>query len=77
MPTETATSTPTPVYSQVTSAYAYDSLYRLTDALYSTGDEFQYAYDAVGNTLTRTQTIAGVTVVTAYAYDAANQLTTA
>jgi len=76
-PTTRSTGISTPVYSQVTIAYAYDGLYRLTEAVYSTGDEFQYAYDAVGNTLTRTQTLAGVRVVTTYAYDAANQLTTA
>ncbi len=28
--------------------YTYDGLYRLTDALYSSGQRFQYTYDAVG-----------------------------
>jgi YD repeat-containing protein len=29
--------------------YTYDPLNRLTDATYSNGQRFQYAYDAVGN----------------------------
>ena len=29
--------------------YTHDGLYRLTDANYSTGQRFQYTYDAVGN----------------------------
>jgi hypothetical protein len=29
--------------------YTYDKLYRLTDADYSTGEAFGYAYDPVGN----------------------------
>ena len=53
------------------SGQAYDSLYRLTGAEYSTGEFYQYAYDAVGNRLSLT-THAGVVN---YAYDAANRLT--
>jgi YD repeat-containing protein len=54
--------------------YTYDGLYRLTDANYSTGQHFQYAYDAVGNRTTQTATITS-TQVTNYVYDAANRLT--
>jgi hypothetical protein len=44
---------------QTTISYIYDSLYRLTDAVYfpstgSGGFEFHYTYDPVGNRLTRT-----------------------
>ncbi len=53
--------------------YTYDPLYRLTDATYSTGEQFQYAYDAVGNRTVQTRTITN-TQVTAYQYDAANRL---
>jgi RHS repeat-associated protein len=56
--------------------YAYDGLYRLTQAD-STGamtTTFQYAYDPVGNRTTQTATIAS-TQVTNYVYDAANRLT--
>ena len=54
--------------------YAYDGLYRLTDANYSTGERFQYAYDPVGNRTAQTATITS-TQVTAYQFDAANRLT--
>jgi hypothetical protein len=47
-------------------AYTYDSLYRLTAANYSNGYAFNYTYDAVGNTLTRTQSVGGPTIVTTY-----------
>ncbi|RLC70876.1 MAG: RHS repeat protein, partial [Chloroflexi bacterium] len=30
-------------------SYTYDPLNRLTDAAYSTGEQFEYQYDAVGN----------------------------
>ncbi|MCS6938871.1 MAG: hypothetical protein NZM94_06345, partial [Roseiflexus sp.] len=60
-----------------TVVYTYDALSRLTDAVYSTGDEFHYGYDAVGNVLTRTQKINGVTTTTIYTYNAGNQLVTA
>ena len=52
-------------------SYTYDALYRLTDADYSTGEFYQYAYDAVGNRLSLT-THQGVVN---YQYDAANRLT--
>jgi hypothetical protein len=35
-------------------SYTYDSLYRLTDAEYSTGEYYHYTYDAVGNRLSLT-----------------------
>ncbi len=34
---------------QTAISYTYDSLYRLTDAVYSNGFEFHYTYDSVGN----------------------------
>ena len=51
-------------------SYTYDSLYRLTDAEYSTGEYYQYAYDAVGNRLSLTTHADMVN----YQYDAANRL---
>ncbi len=53
-----------------TIVYTYDNLYRLTDADYSTGENYQYEYDPVGNRLK--QIIDGDT--TDYLYDAANRL---
>jgi len=50
--------------------YTYDALYRLTGAYYSTGEVFEYTYDAVGNRVAMTTT----TGVTTYTYDAANRL---
>jgi RHS repeat-associated protein len=51
--------------------YVYDSLNRLTSATYSTGEVFEYAYDAVGNRTAMTTTEG----TTTYEYDAANRLT--
>jgi RHS Repeat. len=58
-----------------TITYTYDPLYRLTGAEYSTGERYEYAYDAVGNrtAYTGTTPLAG-TAVTTYTYDAANRL---
>ena len=53
--------------------YTYDPLGRLVKADYSTGESFEYAYDAVGNRTAMTDT-AGVHT---YTYDAANRLTSA
>ncbi len=55
--------------------YTYDPLHRLTGAAYSTGERYEYAYDAVGNrtVYTATTPLAG-TAVTTYTYDAANRL---
>jgi len=61
----------------VTITYTYDPLYRLAAADYSTGESFDYTYDAVGNVLTRTQTIGSQATTTGYTYDTANQLVTA
>ncbi|MBL8093257.1 MAG: hypothetical protein JNL73_03735 [Anaerolineales bacterium] len=58
-------------------AYGYDPLYRLTSATYSDGTLFGYAYDAVGNVLTKTQTITGTPATQTYAYDDANRQTSA
>ncbi len=54
--------------------YTYDGLYRLTRAAHSTGESFEYAYDAVGNRTAYTRT-SGSSAVTQYTYDAANRLT--
>ncbi len=54
-----------------TYTYTYDPLYRLTQADYSTGEYFNYAYDAVGNRLSETTD----TGTTTYTYDIANRLT--
>ncbi len=51
--------------------YTYDPLSRLTGANYSTGEDYAYQYDAVGNRTIMTDT----TGVTTYTYDAANRLT--
>jgi RHS repeat-associated protein len=56
-----------------TITYTYDSLYRLTEADYSSGENFQYVYDAVGNRTSYTATITS-TQNTTYSYDAANRL---
>src|SRR5262249_23377924 len=53
-----------------TIVYTYDDLYRLTEADYTSGENYQYDYDAVGNRLA--QIINGDT--TTYLYDAANRL---
>jgi len=58
-----------------TITYTYDSLYRLTKADYSSGENFQYAYDAVGNMTAVTTTITS-TVVSTREYDIANRLIT-
>jgi RHS repeat-associated protein len=57
--------------------YSYDPLNRLAEASYSTGELFQYTYNAVGSTLEYSRTLAGLTTVTAYTYDPAYQLLTA
>lgn len=61
-----------------TAMFAYDPLYRLTNAAYSGAytNTFGYAYDAVGNRTMQTRTITS-TQVTNYLYDAANRLTQA
>jgi len=69
-PTPTATPTSAPTSWNVIIDYAYDPLYRLTAADYSTGELFHYTYDAVGNRLTQ-ETLAGTNE---YAYDIANRL---
>jgi YD repeat-containing protein len=57
--------------SRRTIVYTYDGLYRLTGAGYSSGEQFQYAYDAAGNMTALTTTLTS-TVVTTKSYDAAN-----
>jgi YD repeat-containing protein len=54
--------------------YVYDEPCRLTGADYSSGERFEYTYDAVGNRTVCTPTVEG-TQVTTYTYDAANRLT--
>jgi YD repeat-containing protein len=61
-----------------TVAYAYDPLYRLTSAVYSSTltNTYGYAYDKVGNRTAMTKTIASTVAFThVYEYDAANRLT--
>ena len=54
----------------------YDPLNRLIESEYSTSEQFEYVYDAVGNrTLVTSTTPLSGTVVTTYTYDAANRLT--
>jgi len=60
------------ITSRVTT-YVYDPLGRLVEADYSTGEQFEYAYDAVGNR--ETLTVAHESRVTHYEYDHANRLT--
>lgn len=78
-PTSTSTATPTPEPVPVSRVidYTYDALGRLTEAVYSTGESFAYAYDAVGNTLQHSRSIGGIDVVTSYSYNEAYQLVTA
>jgi RHS repeat-associated protein len=57
--------------------YTYDPLYRLTNADYSTGDSYQYAYDSVGNRLTQESFVHGLSSSVTYNYDVANRLTDA
>jgi YD repeat-containing protein len=62
--------------------YTYDKLYRLTEADYrstgltagSTGERFEYGYDAVGNRTALTQTVGVSQTVHSYQYDQANRL---
>jgi RHS repeat-associated protein len=60
-----------------TITYTYDGLYRVKDAVYSTGEEFHYTYDAVGNVLEYTHVVGQLSIVTTYTYNEANQLLTA
>jgi RHS repeat-associated protein len=55
----------------VTINYTYDPLGRLTAADYSTGERYEYIYDAVGNRLSETTLTGTIT----YIYDTANRLT--
>ncbi len=57
--------------STITITYQYDPLYRLTEATYSGGAEYEYTYDAVGNR----QTMDSPEGEVSYTYDAANRLT--
>jgi len=76
--TQIATPTATAVPSgPVTINYAYDPLYRLTTADYSTGDYYHYTYDAVGNRLTQDESVYGLASTDTYIYDDANRLTSA
>ncbi len=52
-------------------SYTYDPLGRLVEADYSTGERFEYRYDAVGNRTAMTDTDG----VHTYTYDSANRLT--
>ncbi len=64
-------------WSQVTTIiYAYDPLFRLTEASYNNGRSFSYVHDAVGNRLSETACLppAGC-LETEYTYDEANRMT--
>jgi RHS repeat-associated protein len=63
-----------PIISRV-STYTYDPLYRLTGADYSSGEQFEYAYDAVGNRQALAETLGVTPTVHRYVYDQANRLT--
>ena len=54
--------------------YAYDPLYRLTAADYSNGDNYHYAYDAVGNRLQQETSVNSLQSTVNYQYDIANRL---
>ena len=55
--------------------YTYDPLYRLTAADYSNGDNYHYAYDAVGNRLQQETSVNSLQSTVNYQYDIANRLT--
>ncbi len=57
--------------STITITYQYDPLYRLTSATYSSGAEYDYTYDAVGNRQSMTSPDGQLS----YTYDAAKRLT--
>jgi YD repeat-containing protein len=58
-------------------SYTYDPLYRLSGAYYSTGESFEYVYDAVGNRTQAVEMILGQTVTINYGYDDLYRLTSA
>jgi RHS repeat-associated protein len=62
---------------EVTIDYVYDPLYRLTEANYSNGDYYHYAYDPVGNRLAQDHMLNGQSSVVNYTYDNANRLASA
>ncbi len=49
--------------------------YLLTAVDYSNGDYYHYTYDAVGNRLTQTSMVNGLSSVVDYMYDDVNRLT--
>src|SRR5438445_13030969 len=68
-------------YSTVTKTWSYDSLQRLTPEAYSTTTSpltnnytDQYAFDLVGNRLTKTHTVGGQTLSISYVYTHNDQL---
>jgi RHS repeat-associated protein len=67
----------TPLSELVTINYVYDPLHRLTEANYSNGDYYHYAYDPVGNRLTQDHMLNGQSSVVNYTYDNANRLASA
>ena len=76
----TVTCTPTgidaPVYATTIITYTYDPLYRLTDAAY-TGDvnaTYQYAYDAVGNMISYTNSVNSEITRMLRTFDSGNML---
>jgi RHS repeat-associated protein len=74
--TFTPTATPTqPASGPITINYLYDPLNRLTEANYSNGDYYHYAYDAVGNRETQSKSVLGFVTNDSYGYDDANRMT--
>ncbi len=63
----------------LTITYSYDGLNRMTQAIYSNGTYFTYAYDANGNTTQLNKMVDGSSVesIAQYTYNADNQLTAA
>jgi len=58
----------------VTINYIYDPLSGLKEANISNGDYYHYTYDAVGNRVSQTAFLSGVSLATGYVYDNANRL---
>ena len=53
----------------------YDELNRLTNVDYGDGETQSYAFDPMGNRLTKTDTVGGATTTNTSTFDAANRLT--
>jgi len=56
--------------------YTYDDLSRLKTVNYGDGQNQTYSFDAMGNRLSKADTVGGGTTTESYTYDAANKLLT-